>query len=201
MVVKARVVGGGFLGEHGAMIPVIADRGDRGMSAYQVWLAAGNVGTEQDYQSSLRGGQGDEGWSPVLAGEADGSRTLIKVADWTGGTGVKPAAGMYIGTTGYVATKAQAFNFNAAKRVMAFSGGPTNAQGVAQISFAAAGFTNLPAVVPLPATTPVLAGNSSTVISNITKDGCTATVRQAALLSGLTSLLLGATANVLAIEQ
>ena len=35
--------------------------GDDGLSAYQVWLAAGNVGTEQDYLAALQGDQGTAG--------------------------------------------------------------------------------------------------------------------------------------------
>lgn len=145
------------------------------------------------------GNSGDDGWTPVLAGEADGTRTLIKIVDWTGGEGAKPQTGMYLGTTGYVATKAAAFNFNASKRITPLSAGPTVA-GVVAISFAGLGFTAAPVVVPLPATTAVLSGATSTVISNVTKDGCTATVRQAALLTGVISLIAGATANILVIE-
>ena len=179
MSVKGHVVGGGWVGQDGRIMPVIADKGDPGQA----------------------GAGGDNGWTPVLAGEADGVRTLIKVVDWTGGEGTKPQTGMYLGTTGYVMTKAQAFNFNAAKRVLPFSGGPTNSSGVAQISFASASFVNPPVVVPLAATTTALSGATNTTISNITKDGCTATVRGASLLTGTVTFLVGATANVLAIES
>jgi len=149
----------------------------------------------------VNGTNGVNGWTPILAPEADGTRTLLKVMDWVGGSGTKPAAGMNLATTGYVLAKAAAFNFNAAKRVLPFSADPTSAQGVIAINFASAGFTAPPAVIALPATTPILAGATSTIISGVTKDGCVATVRQAALLSAVTSLLLGATANILAIEQ
>lgn len=37
------------------------DQGDPGLSAYEVWLAAGNVGTEADYLASLKGAKGDAG--------------------------------------------------------------------------------------------------------------------------------------------
>lgn len=185
MAIKMNVVGGAVT-QGGKLQPYVADKGDPGSPG-----AA----------STVPGPEGDDGWSPILAGEADGTRTLIKVVDWTGGQGTKPATGMYIGTTGYVTTKAQAFNFNAAKRVLPFSSGPTNAQGVAAISFASAGFTSPPVVVPLKATTSVLSGDTSTVITNVTKDGCTATVRGATLLTGVVGFLVGAVANVLAIEQ
>lgn len=179
MSVKGHVVGGGWVQGDGTLMPVIADTGPGGTD----------------------GTNGNNGWTPVLAGEADGVRTLIKVIDWTGGQGTKPTTGMYLGTTGYVTTKAAAFNFNAAKRVIPFSSGPTNASGVAQISFAGAGFVNPPAVVTLPATTTALSGATSTTVSSVTKDGCTVTIRGAALLTGAVTFLVGAIGNVLAIEQ
>lgn len=39
------------------------------------------------------------GWSPVFEAVADGDRTLLKVANWTGGDGVKPPLG-YVGPSG-----------------------------------------------------------------------------------------------------
>jgi hypothetical protein len=178
MTAKGNVVGGAMVTPAGKLVPVIADRGAAGADSKV---------------------PGPAGWTPVLAGELDGTRTLIRVADWTGGEGTKPATGMYIGTTGYVSTKAAAFNFNATKRVVPLSAGPTVA-GVVQISFASLGLATAPVVVPLPATTSILSGATSTTISNVTKDGCTATVRQAALLTAVVTLLAGATANVLIIE-
>lgn len=146
-----------------------------------------------------KGPTGDDGWTPVLAGEQDGTRTLIKVVDWAGGQGAKPTTGMYIGTTGYVTVKADAFNFNAAKRVMAASG-TTNAQGVATISFGVT-FALAPQVLALPATTAVLSGPTRSTVSNITTTGCQVTVQQQAILTGVLSLLAGATANVIIVER
>lgn len=146
------------------------------------------------------GANGANGWTPVLAPELDGTRTLLKVMDWTGGGGAKPPTGMYLGAAGYVTAKADAFNFNAAKRVAAASA-VTNNSGVAAINYAAMKFSTAPVVIALPATTAVLSGPTRTTISAITKDGCTATVQQAALLTGIVSLLAGATANVLIIES
>lgn len=48
------------------------------------------------------GTEGDDGWTPVLAVVADGARRVQQVADWTGGTGTKPATGKYVGATGLV---------------------------------------------------------------------------------------------------
>ncbi|QUT07907.1 hypothetical protein KFK14_11260 [Sphingobium phenoxybenzoativorans] len=181
MTVKLNVVGGATI-QGGVMVPFAADKGDPGPA------------------STVPGPEGNDGWTPVLAGELDGVRTLIKVADWTGGEGGKPATGMYIGTTGYVSSKAAAFNFNASKRVMVYSA-QTNAQGVATIDYSAMGFANAPAVRALPATTAVLSGPTRSSPSSITKDGCLVTVQQQAILTGVLSLLAGATANVLVIEQ
>lgn len=175
------------------------------MSAYQLWLSQGNVGTLEEYQAALKsttpGPGGNDGWTPVLAGELDGTRTLIKVIDWTGGKGTKPTTGMYIGTTGYVTTKAAAFNFNAAKRVMTVSG-VTNAQGIATIDLTSYGFTAAPAAVVLPAQTTLLSGptRSTIVTGSVTKTSVQVKVEQQAVLTGIVSLLVGATANVLLIE-
>ena len=45
----------------------IGPKGDDGLSAYEVWLAQGNVGTEQDFLDSLKGEPGDEGDGSALA--------------------------------------------------------------------------------------------------------------------------------------
>ncbi len=37
------------------------EQGDPGLSAYQVWLSLGNVGTEAQYIASLKGDKGDKG--------------------------------------------------------------------------------------------------------------------------------------------
>lgn len=208
MAAKANVVGGAMVNTATKkLVPIVADKGDpgtQGPSAYQVWIAAGNTGSEAAYQASLRstvpGPIGDAGWSPILAGEADGTRTLIKVVDWTGGQGNKPAIGMYIGTTGYVATKTLAFNFNAIKRVFPMSA-VTNAQGIATFDMTAYAFTSSPQIIPLPATTTILSGpTKSTVTGTTTKTQAQIKVETSALLTGVVTLLVGATANVLVIE-
>lgn len=86
----------------------------------------------------LTGPSGPNGWTPLFAGEADGTRTLLKVIDWTGGKGAKPALG-HVGGTGATAlvAKAAAFNFNALKRVDIFTG-QTDATGIATNSSPAA---------------------------------------------------------------
>lgn len=39
-------------------------QGAEGKSAYQIWLDAGNIGTEEDYLNSLKGKDGKDGYSP-----------------------------------------------------------------------------------------------------------------------------------------
>lgn len=149
----------------------------------------------------VEGQEGPAGWTPALAGEQDGTRTLLKVADWTGGRGTKPPIG-YIGPVGTVAAKAAAFNFNAVKRVHAFSA-VSNAAGIATIPFnLSPGFASPPALVVLPAQPNLVVGGtkSELVANSLTKDGCQVKVTGAALLSSLVVALAGATANVLAIE-
>ena len=51
------------------------------------------------------GATGDDGWSPILAIEADNDRRVLKVTDWTGGDGTKPGTG-YVGASGLVQDKA-----------------------------------------------------------------------------------------------
>lgn len=58
---------------------------------------------------------GLNGWTPVLATHVDGDRTLLRVSDWTGGGGTKPATGLFIGASGFVADMAQAVSVRGAK--------------------------------------------------------------------------------------
>ncbi len=46
--------------------------------------------------------KGDGGWSTVLGLSSDGARRVLRVVDWAGGTGTKPATGQYVGATGLV---------------------------------------------------------------------------------------------------
>lgn len=170
------------------------------MSGLRKIVTAWRSGGSRTFGEVADGANGTNGWTPVLLPEQDGTRTLLKVADWVNGSGAKPEAGMYLGAGAYVATKAAAFNFNSAKRVMLASA-QTNGSGVAAINYVAAGFTIAPVVIALPATTAVLSGATRSTVSAITATGCTVTVQQQAVLTGIVSLLTGATANVLVIEQ
>ena len=49
------------------------------------------------------GDDGTDGWTPVFTAVVDGERRVMRVDDWTGGQGSKPATG-YIGASGIVAS-------------------------------------------------------------------------------------------------
>lgn len=77
---------------------------------------------------------GSVGWSPVLALVTDGARLVHKVVDWTGGSGIKPAAGVYIGSgSSYVSDIAEAVSVRGSQGVAGPQGpaGPQGAQGPA----------------------------------------------------------------------
>lgn len=143
------------------------------------------------------GQPGAAAWTPMLAIEVDGTARYLKVIDWSGGAGVKPATG-YVGTSG-LTTKALAPNLNAAKRVMFFRG-VTGAGGIATVSFT--GFAAAPIVEIVDAQPAVLLGavKGEIVAGSITKDGCQVKVTTASL-AGLVSALVGATVIVLTIES
>lgn len=58
----------------------------------------------------IQGERGEDGWSPVLAVITDLERRVFQVSDWTGGTGTKPATGLYVGDSGLVADLVDALN-------------------------------------------------------------------------------------------
>ena len=58
----------------------------------------------------LDGTDGADGWTPVFTEENDGERRLLRIDDWAGGAGAKPATG-YFGMTGLVADKADATDY------------------------------------------------------------------------------------------
>lgn len=143
------------------------------------------------------GPAGASAWTPNLAIEIDGTARYLKVVDWTGGTGPKPAVG-YVGTAG-ITTKALAPNLNAAKHVMFFRG-VTAAGGIATVSFT--GFSAAPIVELVDAQPAILLGavKGEIVAGTVTKSGCQVKVTTASL-AGVVSALVGATVIVLAIES
>lgn len=67
----------------------------------------GNIGcgcTPQiTVESGPPGNNGYNGWTPICALVTDGSRRVLQVIDWTGGSGTKPTTGLYVGPLGLVA--------------------------------------------------------------------------------------------------
>ena len=83
------------------------------------------------------GSNGTNGWTPVFAVVVDGSRNVLQVVDWTGGSGTKPVTGKYVGATGLVTLIADAVNIRGAQGAAGAAGadgadgadGPAGADG------------------------------------------------------------------------
>lgn len=145
------------------------------------------------------GKNGASAWTPMLAIEIDGTARYLRIIDWFGGTGAKPDIG-YVGATG-ITTKAAVPNLNALKRVDIFTAQTAAVTGIAAVVFDPP-FATVPAKA-LPTAIPnVLAGpiRAELVAGTLTKTGCQVKVTQQALVTGLVSVLAGATVNVIAIE-
>ena len=67
-------------------------------SAYTITGATGDTGS-----TGLTGATGDKGWAPVFSIQNNGAVRVLRLDDWVGGEGTKPATGTYVGTTGLVA--------------------------------------------------------------------------------------------------
>ena len=72
--------------------------------------------------------RGNAGWTPVPAFVVDGSRIVLRIVDWTGGQGPKPAAGLYVGATGFVPAIANAVDLRGPVSGVAITGTPTAGQ-------------------------------------------------------------------------
>ena len=66
------------------------DKGDKGDTG-----AAGSNGT-----NGTNGTNGSNGWTPVYATEQFSGKQLLKIIDWTGGTGTKPNVDVYLSSSG-----------------------------------------------------------------------------------------------------
>lgn len=71
------------------------------------WLEFSGV-PGQKGEKGQAGNSGLSGWTPNLGVVPDGNRRVLKVVDWFGGTGEKPAINLYLGETGFVAAIADA---------------------------------------------------------------------------------------------
>jgi len=103
--------------------------GADGLSAYQVAVNSGYTGTQEQWLLSLKGAtgtagaDGSKGWSPMLRVVPRGSDNILQLYDWTSGTGSKPTALGYIGSTGIITNPANAVNIRGLK-------GDTGEQGI-----------------------------------------------------------------------
>jgi hydroxylamine reductase (hybrid-cluster protein) len=55
------------------------------------------------------------GWTPILAVVADGTRRVLQVTGWEGGSGTVPSTGMYVGVSGYVVNIVDAVDIRGAE--------------------------------------------------------------------------------------
>ena len=82
-------------------------KGDTGLSAYEIWLSQGNIGTEAVYIASLKGVQGDTGIQGVQGVQgtqgAQGLTGLTGVKGGTGAQGTQGISGIATATSGLFA--------------------------------------------------------------------------------------------------
>lgn len=90
--------------------------GTNGISAYQVAVQNGFVGSAEAWLASMKGDagakglDGGDGWSPVFKTEDYQGGSYLKIVDWVGGTGEKPVTLGYVSNEGIVSTVAVATN-------------------------------------------------------------------------------------------
>ena len=142
--------------------------GTNGLSAYQVAVSNGFIGTEQQWIASLKGvtgatgASGANGWTPSLRTEVRGTDELVlRIIDWTGGSGTKPAVG-YLSSTGLVANISNATNIRGTQGLQGVQG-IQGIQGVAGKDAAQA--TNI--VIQDDHSVIVTYNNSTTLQSNV----------------------------------
>ena len=102
--------------------------GTNGLSAYQIAVSNGFIGTEQQWIVSLKGAtgatgaSGANGWTPSLITEVRGIDELVlRIVDWTGGSGTKPAVG-YLSATGLVTNITNATNIRGTQGLQGVQG-------------------------------------------------------------------------------
>lgn len=110
--------------------------GKDGLSAYQIAVSNGFVGTEQQWIVSLKGAagatgaSGANGWTPSLRTEVrDTDEIVLRIIDWTGGSGTKPVVG-YLSSTGIVTNISNATNIRGTQGLQGIQG-EQGIQGVA----------------------------------------------------------------------
>ena len=95
--------------------------GTNGLSAYQIAVQNGFVGSNSEWLNSLKGAaaakgeDGDRGWSPVFKTESFEGGSYLKLIDWIGGEGDKPTLLGYVSDSGVVNNIAVATNLKGQK--------------------------------------------------------------------------------------
>lgn len=98
---------------------VLIDFESKGDNTYQYnfTIPAGLIGTN--------GTNGDNGWSPILAVVSDGTRRVLQIISWTGGTGTPPSSiNQFLGSIGIVSTAVAAVDIRGAAGASAVGGVP-----------------------------------------------------------------------------
>ena len=109
--------------------------GSDGLSAYQIAVQNGFVGSNSEWLDSLKGAaaakgdDGDNGWSPVIKATVVGSKSALEIVDWVGGTGEKPTQLGYISESGVVSNIDLALDLRGAKGEQGIQG-EQGAQGI-----------------------------------------------------------------------
>lgn len=118
--------------------------GSDGLSAYQIAVQNGFVGSNSEWLNSLKGAaaakgdDGDNGWSPVFKTESFEGGSYLKIIDWVGGEGDKPSTLGYVSELGIVDNIAVASNLKGERGLQGERGekgdkgdkGDTGAEGV-----------------------------------------------------------------------
>lgn len=82
--------------------------GANGLSAYQIAVSNGFVGSVPQWLFSLKGAKGEvgakgfDGWTPIIKTTTIGDRVVLELTDWVGGTGDKPETTGYLSDIGIV---------------------------------------------------------------------------------------------------
>ena len=90
--------------------------GTDGLSAYQIAVQNGFVGSNSEWLNSLKGAaaakgeDGDRGWSPVFKTESFQGGSYLRIIDWVGGEGDKPTLLGFVSDSGIVNNIAVASN-------------------------------------------------------------------------------------------
>ena len=110
--------------------------GTNGLSAYQIAISNGFIGTEQQWIVSLKGATGSTGasgancWTPSIRTDVRGADEIVlRIIDWTGGSGTKPTVG-YLSSTGLVTNISNATNIRGTQGLQGVRG-EQGTQGVA----------------------------------------------------------------------